>query len=256
MNNEEKNMLFTIKHMRIVMAVMACLMLLGFLTGIAVGSQTHECPSEAVDASETTETVVEDTTAPVEIPEASVVTEAVTEPVIAATTLPLETVIETTDAVVEETVPVTEPVEETIVEPVVELDWYPPEDPSPDDELGLLACVIYQEAGGNESCDECRRRVADVVLNRMAHTSFPYTMHGVLTQYMQYGRFWWTGVTWPDRAKSDSASERAAVERAYRIAEEVFSGKHSELFGKGYIWQAEFVQGYDNVFHCGHYYGR
>ena len=49
------------------------------------------------------------------------------------------------------------------------------------DELELLACVIYQEAGGNASCDDCRRYVADTVLNRVAHEGFPDTIYDVLT---------------------------------------------------------------------------
>lgn len=123
------------------------------------------------------------------------------------------------------------------------------------EELEMLAAVIYQEAGGDRCCDECRRRVADVVLNRVADPRFPNTMEAVLTSYRQYGRFYWTGVTWPERAKNPG--EKHAVERAYRIAEEVLSGHHSDLYGKGYIWQAEFKQGTDIVVdECGIYFGR
>lgn len=138
---------------------------------------------------------------------------------------------------------------ENEVEKVEEL----PVDPT---ELELLACVIYQEAGGDDCCDDCRRRVADVVLNRMADDRFPSTMLEVLTERRQYGRFHWTGVVWPDRAYTDG--ERPAVERAYQIAEEVLRGEHSELYGQGYIWQAEFMQGTDIVscYNCGIYFGR
>lgn len=122
------------------------------------------------------------------------------------------------------------------------------------DELEMLACVIYQEAGGDRQCDECRRRVADVVLNRVNDPRFPNTIRKVLTAKNQYGKFYKTGVVWPKRAKY--AGEKHAVERAYRIAEEVLSGHHSELYGKGYIWQATFKQSRDNVYCCGHYYGR
>lgn len=223
------------------MAIVAAVILFITLAGVIISSQIDKYPPEATDAIETTEFTVEETTVSIETTEVSVETEAVTEPVTSETTLPLETSVETTE-------PPTEPVTEPILTG--------PENPSPDDNLGLLACVIYQEAGGNECCDDCRRRVADVVLNRMASRRFPNTIHGVLTQESQYGRFYWTGVVWPDRARSDSASEKAAVERAYRIAEEVLHGKHSELFGKGYIWQAGFIQGYDNIYCCGHYFGR
>lgn len=122
------------------------------------------------------------------------------------------------------------------------------------DELEMLACVVYQEAGGNGSCDDCRRYVADIVLNRVEDDRFPDTMKEVLTAKRQYGRFYWTGVKWPSRAKNKG--EQEAVARAYRIAEEVLSGQHSKLYGEGYIWQAGFKQGTDGFWCCGHYYGR
>lgn len=145
-----------------------------------------------------------------------------------------------------------EPVPEPEPEPVVEEE--PPAPAINPDELELLACVIYQEAGGDSQCDECRRRVADVVLNRVNDSRFPNSIHKVLTAKNQYGNFHKTGVVWPKRAKY--AGEKHAVERAYRIAEEVLSGHHSDLYGQGYIWQARFKQSNDNVYCCGHYYGR
>lgn len=122
------------------------------------------------------------------------------------------------------------------------------------EELEMLACVIYQEAGGDACCDDCRRRVADVVLNRVADERFPDTLAAVLTQKQQYGRFYWTGIVWPDR--SAYPEEANAVERAYRVAREALEGHHSALYGKGYIWQAEFSQGVDTIECCGIFYGR
>lgn len=122
------------------------------------------------------------------------------------------------------------------------------------EDLEYLAIAIYQESGGEECCDECRRRVADVILNRVASDAYPDTIEGVLTEYRQYGRFYWTGLVWPDRAALEE--EKAAVERAYQIAKEALSGKHSSLYGEGYIYQAEFAQGTDIIEHCGMYYGR
>lgn len=121
-------------------------------------------------------------------------------------------------------------------------------------EREMLACVIYQEAGGDAICDDCRRRVADIVLNRVADSRFPNTMYEVLTAKQQYGRFYWTGIVWPSRASN--AGEAHAVERAYRIADEVLAGQHSSLYGNGYIWQAGFQQGNDGFWCCGHFYGR
>ncbi len=121
-------------------------------------------------------------------------------------------------------------------------------------ELEMLACVVYQETGGDECCDDCRRYVADVVLNRIEYGYWGNTMQDVLTAKGQYGNFHWTGVVWPERAKN--AGEARAVERAYQIVEEVLQGKHSKLYGQGYIWQAGFKQGTDGFWCCGHWYGR
>lgn len=168
-----------------------------------------------------------------------------TEPNIPETE-PVETEPECTTAPVESSIP-RKPklIRIKLHEPIIVIDPY---------ERELLACVIYQESGGDRSCDTCRRRVADVALNRVADPRFPDTLHGVLTEKSQYGSYYWTGVVWPERAKSPY--EQHAVERAYRIAEEVLSGIHSELYGEGYVWQATFKQGKDIIYCCGHYYGR
>ena len=166
---------------------------------------------------------------------------------------------------IETTTATTEPETEPETEPTV-----PPTEPAPEPseavtdevsvyenykrDLELLACVIYQEAGGDAVCDDCRYRIADVVLNRLMDPRFPDTIHDVLTAKSQYGEFHWTGVVWPERAGYES--EQHAVERAYQVATEVLDGTHSELFGQGYIWQAEFVQGTDVIYCCGHYYGK
>ena len=118
----------------------------------------------------------------------------------------------------------------------------------------MLACVIYCEAGADYISDDTRRMVGDVVLNRVEDERFPGTVEGVLTQRAQYGRFYWTGVVWPQRADSDA--ESAAVDCAYRIARELLTGTHSDLYGKGYIYQAEFKQGKDQVYSDGIWFGR
>lgn len=106
-----------------------------------------------------------------------------------------------------------------------------------EEELELLACAIYQEAGGDACTDETRRMVGEVILNRAADPRFPDTIEGVLTQKSQYGRFHWTGVVWPSRA----AHEPEAVERAYRCAEAVLT--EPRLLPEDVVFQAEFVQG-------------
>ena len=144
-----------------------------------------------------------------------------------------------------------------LAEKIEELEEEPVEIEKPKinpEELEMLACVIYQEAGGDACCDDCRRRVADVVLNRVESDRYPDTMYEVLTQRAQYGRLHWTGIKWPDRAGREV--EAGAVERAYRIAEEVLNGQHSELYGEGYIFQAEFSQSDDSIVCCDIYFGR
>ena len=164
---------------------------------------------------------------------------------------PVEPVEEKIVELIEPNIPEPVVAEVAATEPIEEIEPEPVIDP---EELEMLACVIYQEAGGDSHCDECRRRVADVVLNRVNDSRFPDTMYEVLTAKRQYGRFYWTGIVWPERAKNPGEAD--AVARAYRIAEEVLSGHHSDLYGEGYIWQAEFKQGSEQIYHCGHYFGR
>ena len=44
----------------------------------------------------------------------------------------------------------------------------------------MLACGIYNEAGGDACSDDCRRYVGDVMLNRVEDSRFPDTLEGVL----------------------------------------------------------------------------
>jgi len=121
-------------------------------------------------------------------------------------------------------------------------------------EREMLACGIYNEAGGDDCSDLCRKYVGDVMLNRVEDERFPDTLEGVLTAPRQYGRFATTGIKWPERAKEPG--EAHAVERAYRIADELLAGEHSELYGQGYVWQAEFEQGSEGFWLDGIYFGR
>lgn len=123
-----------------------------------------------------------------------------------------------------------------------------------EDDLYCLAAAIYQEAGGDDCTDDCRRMVADVILNRVESDQFPDTIRDVLEQEYQYGLFWKTGVTMPNRG--DGEIETKAIARAWYIAADVLNGNHSELYENGYIWQAEFEQGSDNIECCGMIFGR
>lgn len=109
-----------------------------------------------------------------------------------------------------------------------------------DEELDILALIVYQEAGGDKVSDDTRRLVAQVFLNRVKDSRFPDSFYEVATAERQYGRLYWTGIVWPDRASSQA--EAHAVERAYKIAQEVLESDEP-ICPEGVIFQAEFVQG-------------
>ena len=173
-----------------------------------------------------------------------------TVPAVTTESIP-ETTVESSIPETIETIPTEETTAPEATEAPTPTETTPTVDP---EALELLACVIYQEAGADYVCDDCRRRVADVVLNRVESPDFPDTIYEVLTAEDQYGYYYWTGVKWPARASYPE--EAHAVERAYRIAEEILSGQHSALYGNGYIWQAGFVQGTDGFWCCDTYFGR
>lgn len=124
-----------------------------------------------------------------------------------------------------------------------------------EEEIEWLAITIYKEAGGDAVCDECRYRVADVILNRVADERFPDTIYDVLMQPRQYNTYSWDGgIYWPKAAETES--EVHAAERAWDVARDVAAGTHSELYGEGYIWQSEVIQGSEQLWHCGICFGR
>lgn len=141
------------------------------------------------------------------------------------------------------------------------------EEPSYDGKGGLecefkedverLACVIYQEAGGDACCDLCRKRVADVVLNRVKDPRFKgTTIEEILIDgdpAPQWGLYSVTGVVWPEKASYPEETE--AVQRAWDTAFDVLEGNHSDLT-EDYIWCAEFPQGTDVIECCGIYFGK
>ena len=137
---------------------------------------------------------------------------------------------------------VCEPVEnivETVEESLVHSDPAPDKTYT-DEELEILALIVYQEAGEDRVSDDTRRLVAQVFLNRVNDSRFPDSFYEVATAERQYGRLYWTGIVWPDRASSQV--EAHAVERAYKIAQEVLESD-DPICPEGVIFQAEFVQG-------------
>ena len=137
---------------------------------------------------------------------------------------------------------VREPVEnivETVEDSLVHSDPLPDKTYT-DEELDILALIVYQEAGEDRVSDDTRRLVAQVFLNRVNDSRFPDSFYEVATEERQYGRLYWTGVVWPDRASSQV--EAHAVERAYKIAQEVLESDEP-VCPESVIFQAEFVQG-------------
>lgn len=135
-----------------------------------------------------------------------------------------------------ESTPAAQPVTVAVVdEPVEEEPLYT------EDELETLAIIIYQEAGGDACDDSTRQMVGEVFLNRVADDRFPDSFYEVATQEAQYGRLYWTGMQWPERASN--AGEAHAVQRAYDMAEALLTGSVERLLPADAIWQAEFTQG-------------
>lgn len=118
------------------------------------------------------------------------------------------------------------------------------------EDLETLALVIYQEAGGDDCSDETRLMVGTVVLNRVADDRYPNTIAEVATEYRQYGRLYWTGLKWPERASK--AEEAHAVKRAYDCATLLLDGYRA--LPEDVIFQAEFAQGTEVVAHQDGFY--
>lgn len=113
------------------------------------------------------------------------------------------------------------------------------EPPYTEEELEILALIIYQEAGANACSDDTRRKVGSVFLNRVNSYRYPNTFKEVATQYKQYGELYWTGIRWPNRAQLPQ--EANAIKRAYTIAEELLID--GSCLPYNVLYQAEFTQG-------------
>ncbi len=161
------------------------------------------------------------------------------EPVEPAERAPMELIV--VEPVVDE--PVVELL--TCVAPVEVAETAEPALPYTEEELEILAIIIYQEAGGDACSDETRQMVGEVFLNRVASGRYPDTFEEVATQKKQYGRLYWTGLKWPDRASNPG--EAHAVARAYECAEALLTGTVERLLPEGTIFQAEFPQGTEVV---------
>lgn len=98
-----------------------------------------------------------------------------------------------------------------------------------EEELDLLAHLIFAEAGSDWCEDEMLYGVGSVVLNRMTSEYFPDTMYEVIYQKGQYACTW------------DGNIEKEPNERAYKIAEDLL--RNGSVLPANVIFQAEFKQG-------------
>lgn len=131
-------------------------------------------------------------------------------------------------------------------EPVEQIAEYSEED------LEILALIIYQEAGGDACSDDTRMKVGSVLLNRVDSKLFPNTIKENVLLPKQYGNLSETGIVWPERAQYPG--EAHAVTRAYECAERLLKGERA--LPADAIWQANFKQGtevvafQDNLYFC------
>lgn len=103
-----------------------------------------------------------------------------------------------------------------------------------------MAAVIYNEAGGDMCTDEHRAMVGYVVLNRVNDPRFPGSIREVLEQRGQYAGMG-NGVEFAKR--HTNPGEKHAVERAYRIAQEVLENRNNIPIPRNVVFQAQFKQG-------------
>ena len=170
-----------------------------------------------------------------------------------------------TEAVIEETEP-TE-IEEDVKWEVPDEEYVIDITHDAQTDLEKLAWVIYLEGGEDGVCDDCRRRIADVILNRVeckiTNTGNDYYWPDTITDVISIGGInpyqnMGNSFTWPETAHKEE--ERHSVERAFRIAHEVLRGTHSEIYRKGYFYYAAGnAYGYEPwtaIYHCGIFFMR
>ena len=110
------------------------------------------------------------------------------------------------------------------------------------EDLDLLAHVIYAEAGSDYCTDEMRYGVGSVVLNRVEDECFPDTLYNVIYQKGQYQCTW------------DGNIDKTPDERSYRIAQNLLN--NGSIFPSDVVYQAEFKQGsgmyskIQNIYFC------
>jgi len=98
-------------------------------------------------------------------------------------------------------------------------------------DLYLLSKIIYAEAGSDWLSDEWKMSVGEVVLNRVAHPSFPSTVREVV---YQPGQYYGSGNRWFETTRPDV--------RCVELAKRLLEGERV-LNDPSVVYQANFKQG-------------
>lgn len=116
------------------------------------------------------------------------------------------------------------------------------EDPISEEDIDLLARLLYAEAGSDWIEDKTIYWVGSVVLNRVNSEHYPDTLYDVIYQEGQYSCTWLGGIY------------NEPTERCYRIAEDLL--RNGSILPEDVLYQAEFKQGSevydesDNLYFC------
>ena len=117
---------------------------------------------------------------------------------------------------------------EEFVEPIIgepEIEYMP----YTEEELDLLARLIFSEAGSDWCSDKMQQYVGSVVLNRIQSAYFPNNMYDVIYQRGQYS------------VVNNGAINKTPNERAYEVAKYLLI--NGSVLPSNVIFQSQFIQG-------------
>lgn len=148
------------------------------------------------------------------------------EPIYLETESEIESETET-EEVIEEVTEITQEVTESTEHNEVVNVGYP--GIITEEDIDLLAHLLYAEAGSSWIADETLYYVGSVVLNRVNSKYFPDTLYDVIYQKGQYACTW------------DGNIEKDPTPRCYEIAEDLL--KNGSVLPENVVYQASFKQG-------------
>lgn len=128
----------------------------------------------------------------------------------------------------EEVTEITQEVTET-VEPNEIVEVTTPSDTVSEEDIDLLAHLLYAEAGYSWISDETLYYVGSVALNRVNSKYYPDTLYEVIYQKGQYACTW------------DGNIEKTPTKRCYEIAEDLL--RNGSVLPENVVYQASFKQG-------------